>query len=438
MLKIKTTILILGDIFLLYLSLALTLVFRYGPADFQSSFGSHLQPFSAIFLIWILIFYLTDCYEIRSLKRDFVLIRNLAGVIILAAAVSVILFYLFLNFFNLTPKTNLALFGVIFFILDLFWKFLIIRLDYARTNLLAMGNSSTIQEIVSYLRQNPQLGYNVAFWLDDDLREKGLDELRQLIVEKDIDLIILPTHFIKDDTAIIQLIYRLLPLGVKTLDSADFFEMIFRKIPIEELEEGWFVGKIVSRRKAYDALKRAMDAVLSICLGLILLPIMIINSVLIKLTSEGPIFYPQKRLGKNSNVFTLYKFRTMRNNHEGPLWTTANDKRLTFLGKILRYSHLDELPQLWNILKGDISFIGPRPERVELAREYQNLPYYEIRHVIKPGLTGWAQVNYRPSASPEEAFEKLKYDIYYIKNRSFILDIFIILKTIRLFFSNPE
>jgi len=160
-------------------------------------------------------------------------------------------------------------------------------------------------------------------------------------------------------------------------------------------------------------------------------------ALLIKMTSAGPAIYKQKRIGKNNKPFVLYKFRTMKNNQKGPLWTDKNDERLTPIGRILRYTHLDELPQLYNILKGDISFIGPRPERSELVELYQKLPFYEIRHIIKPGLTGWAQVNYRPSASIKEAYEKLQYDIYYIKNRSLILDFLILLKTIRyLFISN--
>jgi len=126
----------------------------------------------------------------------------------------------------------------------------------------------------------------------------------------------------------------------------------------------------------------------------------------------------------------------MHENSGGPLWTENRDPRLTPIGKILRFTHLDEIPQFWNILKGDLSFTGPRPERVELVEQYKNFPYYEIRHIIKPGLSGWAQINYKPSASLEEAYEKLCYDIYYIKNRSFFLDAMIILKTIRYIFTS--
>jgi lipopolysaccharide/colanic/teichoic acid biosynthesis glycosyltransferase len=140
-------------------------------------------------------------------------------------------------------------------------------------------------------------------------------------------------------------------------------------------------------------------------------------------------------MGINNQIFTLYKFGTMIYDR-GPLWTEKNDNRLTKLGKFLRYTHLDEIPQLYNIFKGDMSFIGPRAERKELAELYNQLPYYEIRHFIKPGLTGWAQVNYKPSASIKEAEEKLRYDLYYIKNRSLILDCLILIKTIKYLFIN--
>ena len=161
-----------------------------------------------------------------------------------------------------------------------------------------------------------------------------------------------------------------------------------------------------------------LDVVLSVILIIVFLPLMLLIAVLIKLNSKGPIIYKHERMGINDKSFILYKFRIMIANHNGPLVTEKNDPRLTFIGKIIDYTHLNEIPQLFNILKGDMSFIGPRPESSKLVEIYKKLPYYEIRHIIKPGLTGWAQVNYKPSASLEEAFEKLQYDIYYIKNRS--------------------
>ena len=179
-----------------------------------------------------------------------------------------------------------------------------------------------------------------------------------------------------------------------------------------------------------------MDFFLATVIGLILFPLALTIGLLIKLTSKGPAIYKQKRVGKNGIIFTLYKFRTMRHNSSGSLWTKPKDERITIFGRFLRFTHLDEIPQLFNIIRGNISFIGPRPERVELAEQYKKFPHYEIRHVIKPGLTGWAQINYRPSASLEEAYEKLRYDIYYVKNRSIFLDFLIILKTLRYLFTS--
>jgi lipopolysaccharide/colanic/teichoic acid biosynthesis glycosyltransferase len=223
------------------------------------------------------------------------------------------------------------------------------------------------------------------------------------------------------------------------LDSASFYETLFEKVPLDELEENWFIEKIIAKKITYDTLKKTVDLVLGIFLFIVLIPFMILSAILIKITSRGPAIFTQKRMGKNEEPFVLYKFRTMKNEENGPLWTTDGDKRVTLIGKFLRRTHLDEFPQLYNIIKGDISFIGPRAERMELAKYYSKLPRYEIRHIIKPGLTGWAQLNYKPSASLEEAKEKLQYDVYYIKNRSLILDFLILLKTVKyLFVSNGK
>ncbi|NCO44714.1 hypothetical protein GW888_01415, partial [Candidatus Wolfebacteria bacterium] len=240
------------------------------------------------------------------------------------------------------------------------------------------------------------------------------------------------------DRKIIKIFYQLLPSKIAIVDLITFYETIFQKLPLKELDESWFIDKITTRRHLYDAIKRLIDICLSLFLIIIFLPLILIIAILTKLSSrQGPVIYKQERIGVNNKPFTLYKFGTMQVD-EGPLWTTENDKRLTWFGKILRYSHLDEIPQLYNILKGDISFIGPRAERRELVELYKQLPYYEIRHIIKPGLTGWAQLNYKPSASLEEAREKLQYDIYYIKNRSLVLDLLILLRTVRYLFISPR
>ncbi|HDH31171.1 MAG TPA: exopolysaccharide biosynthesis polyprenyl glycosylphosphotransferase [Candidatus Wolfebacteria bacterium] len=437
--KIKTIIIFLGDIAILYGSLALTLLLRYGPSNFQESFLTHLKSFSLIFIIWLLVFYLADLYQNKTLKNNFSLARSIIPAITISAIISVIFFYAFTPLFNLTPKTNLLIFAFIFGIIDFIWRALMIKILIKsgwRTNLLIIDNSETITKITSYLESNPQFGYDIRHWLKEDLNNNNLKNLEKTISDNEIDIIIIPPNIIKKNISVVKFIYKLLPLKISVIDSASFYELIFQKVPIDELEESWFIEKITTRRHVYDAAKRTMDVILASLLCIILLPLIIIIAILIKATSRGTIIYKQKRTGKNGKSFTLYKFRTMRTNQDGPLWTAKDDKRLTFIGKILRHTHLDEFSQFYNIIKGDISFIGPRAERSELVEQYQKLPYYDMRHIIKPGLTGWAQVNYQPSVSLEEAFEKLQYDIYYIKNRSLFLDFLIILKTIKYLFTS--
>jgi exopolysaccharide biosynthesis polyprenyl glycosylphosphotransferase len=181
--------------------------------------------------------------------------------------------------------------------------------------------------------------------------------------------------------------------------------------------------------------KVALDFVLAM-LGLVLtLPLMAIIAVAVKLTSPGPALYHQQRVGRQGRIFTVHKFRTMRTDAEaetGPVWASHGDQRITPLGRWLRRTRLDELPQLWNVLKGDMSFVGPRPERPEFVTELtRQIPYYGQRHTVRPGITGWAQVRYTYGASIEDALQKLQYDLYYIKNFSIALDLFIVFETVK-------
>ena len=411
---------------ILYGALILTLIFRYGPNYFGESFYAHLKPFSLIFVIWVVTFYLADLYKEKRLRINLATVQVFILTIIINIVISVILFYLFPSFFKLTPKTNLTIFSLIFGILDLGWRIILVKIYISsglKDRLLIIGDSPIINEVINYLKNNPQIGYDVT----------AKNDINHIIARDKINTIIIQAH-LKKDPEIIKIIYQLLSSKIAVMDFATFYEMIFQKVPLEELEKSWFIEKITTRRHLYDAIKKIIDIGLSLFLLIILLPLILIIAILTKLSArQGPVIYKQERVGAKNKFFTLYKFGTMRVD-QGPLWTLKNDKRLTLLGRFLRYTHLDEIPQLYNILKGDISFIGPRAERRELAELYKQLPYYEIRHIIKPGLTGWAQLNYKPSASLEEAREKLQYDIYYIKNRSLILDVLILIKTIRLLF----
>jgi exopolysaccharide biosynthesis polyprenyl glycosylphosphotransferase len=183
------------------------------------------------------------------------------------------------------------------------------------------------------------------------------------------------------------------------------------------------------------AAKRTLD-VLTAAAGLIIAtPVLLVVALLVKVTSRGPVLYHQQRVGQHGRTFTVHKFRSMRADAEaktGAVWAASNDSRVTPIGRLLRKSRLDELPQLWNVLRGEMSFVGPRPERPEFVRQLtEQIPYYGQRHVVRPGLTGWAQVRYSYGASTEDALQKLQYDLYYIKNLSISLDLFIIFSTIK-------
>ncbi len=229
--------------------------------------------------------------------------------------------------------------------------------------------------------------------------------------------------------------------GAKILSAADFFEQTFQRIPVQQLADQWFVfssGFDLLHKDIPLKIKRLIDVIIA-SVGLVLaLPVGIIVALLIKIADRGPIFFSQLRMGVGGRTFKVYKFRTMivDAEHSGPQWAKENDHRITPVGRVLRQSRLDELPQLWNVLQGAMSLVGPRPERPEFTEDLgAKIPYYDMRHVVKPGITGWAQVKYPYGASVQDAENKLAYDLYYIKNYSLTLDLYILLRTIRTVFS---
>jgi exopolysaccharide biosynthesis polyprenyl glycosylphosphotransferase len=224
--------------------------------------------------------------------------------------------------------------------------------------------------------------------------------------------------------------------GVTFDHLASVYEEYTGKIAVDNLRPSWFIFRDGFRRSTWLPLpKRAIDLTLAGAGLVVTAPGMLLIAALVKLTSEGPVFYHQQRVGQHGRVFTVHKFRSMLQDaeaHTGAVWASAADPRVTPLGRLLRRTRLDELPQLWNIVKGDMSFVGPRPERPEFVAQLSTqIPYYGQRHVVRPGLTGWAQVRYTYTASIEDALMKLQYDLFYIKNMSLSLDLFVIFSTIK-------
>ena len=223
--------------------------------------------------------------------------------------------------------------------------------------------------------------------------------------------------------------------GIEILDAPTFYEMVEGKLLLEEMTPSWIIFSRGFHRTAFAKVyKRILDIILSVFALLVTAPFFPFIVLAIKLDSPGPLFFKQVRVGQGEKPFTLYKFRSMCQDAEraGAVWAAKGDSRITRVGAFLRNSRIDELPQLYNVLKGDMSFIGPRPERPEFVENLKrDIYYYSKRHTIKPGLTGWAQVRYPYGATVQDAIEKLRYDLYYIKNLSFFLDLQILFETVK-------
>jgi exopolysaccharide biosynthesis polyprenyl glycosylphosphotransferase len=248
--------------------------------------------------------------------------------------------------------------------------------------------------------------------------------------------VVVASHLELTESTIQQLMQIRLQ-GTPVYKLPDFYEMLWQKLPSALLQDTWFAfggGFYLVNNRINLKLKRLVDIFTASLLLLLLSPVMLMAAILIRLESPGPIFYSQSRNGLNSQSFRVYKFRSMYRDAEqrGAQWAQQRDPRVTRVGYWLRLVRIDELPQLWNVLRGDMSLIGPRPERPEFdSKLAAEIPYYTLRYLVKPGITGWAQVLYPYGASVEDAYEKLSYDLYYIKNYSIWLDLIIALKTIR-------
>jgi sugar transferase (PEP-CTERM system associated) len=263
-----------------------------------------------------------------------------------------------------------------------------------------------------------------------------IDDIPSIVKNRNVDRVVVSLADARGKLPMEQLLSMKIE-GVTFDHLASVYEDYTGKIAVENLRPSWFIFSSGFRQsRALAATKRMLD-VLFATTGLVIgAPVMGLVALAVRLTSEGPVLYHQRRVGLHGQLFTVHKFRTMKANAEaetGPVWAAKKgDPRVTPVGAILRRTRLDEMPQLWNVLKGDMSFVGPRPERPEFVEELaRTIPYYGQRHAVRPGVTGWAQVRYTYGASVEDALEKLQYDLFYIKNLSIPLDLYVVFQTIK-------
>jgi len=430
---VKKFLLLLSDIFILYLSLVVAILVRY-PTDFQRQYELHVYPFSLIFILWILVFYIANLYEPKLLRNNVHFYSALFQTIIITATISVLFFYL-IPLYGITPRTNLLIFVAIFTGLEFANRSIsnkVLQKSFKKS-VLIIGTNNQSLELDLFIKENPQLGYEIKSIID--IFSDKLKNINQTIQEEKIDTIVLSPEAYQV-SEIINIFYKSLEQKVSFVNLASFYERLTGMVPLGAINQIWFLENLnEGNKKAYEMIKHSSDLVFAVIIGLISLLFYPFIIILIKFTSKGPVFYKQRRVGQSGKIFEIIKFRTMNKNAEentGAVWASNNDPRITKVGGFMRKTRIDELPQLWNILKGEMSFVGPRAERPEFNEALKVVPFYEERYLTKPGLTGWAQINFRYSSSVADAAEKLKYDLYYIKNRSLILDLGIALKTIRI------
>jgi len=302
-----------------------------------------------------------------------------------------------------------------------------------------LGTGERAQRVVLGLRQNPEVGVEIASWTGKMegavTRESVAAHLMEVVHKQKVHRVIVAMPDRRGTIPMPELL-ELRMQGVKIEEATSWLEKIYGKIEVENLYPSWLVfGEGFRRSTAFRLVRRAVSFVISL-IGLILaLPLFPLIMLAICLDSKGPVFYTQTRVGKAGRIFKVVKFRTMRQDAEaenGPQWAGNGDPRVTRVGKFLRSSRLDEIPQLWCVLKGDMAFVGPRPERPEFIEWLsKEIPYYGVRHMVRPGLTGWAQVKYKYGSTVEDSREKLQYDLFYIKNASIGLDLLIMFLTVK-------
>lgn len=429
--RLKQIILLIGDFLFLNLALFLALALRYPQETWQKNFTDHLPYFLVVFLIWLVFFYINDLYNLNiGLRRRkfFLQTMSAAG---LSSLFSVIYFYLNVQS-TIAPKTNLFVFIAIFIILFFIWRSLyqaIIKSVLPKNNLAIIGQNKYTEKILRELENNPGAGYATA------LIFKNADEVESLVSlvrEKNIKTIVLCDDFGQSEKTR-EALFSCLVFNLSFFDYPNFYELLSGKVPVEAIGPNWFLDNIKEgERNYFNFLKRIIDLTGALIILFLSLPFWPLIALIIKLESHGPVLFKQARYGQNEKIFKILKFRTMRMNNNDGSPTEEGDKRITSFGNFLRKTRLDEIPQVINILKGEMSFIGPRPERPEIVAELEReIPFYKTRLLIKPGISGWDQVSgVYHSPSLEDTLEKLQYDLFYLKHRSLYLDLAITLKTI--------
>lgn len=399
-------------------------------------------------LVLQLCFYYSDLYEDSSFRHRMEPFLRLTQAFIVGAAVLSLIYYL-------VPPLRVGR-GILLIYLPLslvclfLWRSAFLWMSGQQAlcdNVLILGTGASAQRLAVEIIRRAPLGFKVVGFLGEHRAEVGRrlvnpsvigtnEDLSSIVRQENVNLIVVALEDRRGKMPVASLL-RCRMAGVRVEEAAGFFERLTGKILVKNLRPSWLVfSQGFNKPRLLRNTKSAGEFVIALATLVLLAPLLGLIALLVKLDSPGPVFYRQERVGEKGRTFWLYKFRTMRRGAEastGPVWSAADgDPRVTRVGRLLRKVRLDELPQLLNVLRGEMSFVGPRPERphfVGMLR--QIIPYYDERHSVKPGITGWAQIKFRYGSTIEDAEEKLQFDLYYIKHMSFVFDAGIVLDTLK-------
>jgi sugar transferase (PEP-CTERM system associated) len=438
---LRTLVLLAGEALIVWVSFVVGTMLRSQDSWLLLNVdGGYLKIFIVTAVVLLLSHWL-DLYDSSSLDRNW---EQGLRILLVIGFVALALAMVTLVFPELMPGNYSILLGLIILTFTLFcWRGAyswIVKQPFMRERVYVLGTGERAERLVNGLRRRSTLGIEVVGWtgnVEGELtRESVAADLLEIARGQGVHRVIVAMPN-RRGTLPVEELLDLRMGGVKVEEAASWLEKISGRIEVEQLYPSWLIFTEGFRFSVFFRIvRRVLNFSVALVALVIALPLLPLIVLIVKLGSPGPVLYRQQRVGRRGKVFYCYKFRTMRQDAEadtGATWATDKDPRITRVGKFLRASRLDEIPQLWCVLKGDMHFVGPRPERPEFVEWLsKEIPYYGVRHVVRPGITGWAQVQYKYGNTLEDAREKLQYDLFYIKNASIGLDLLIMFQTLKI------
>jgi len=374
----------------------------------------------------LIAYYIANVYNVATSKYK---LKDMTTVIVInGILMTVTTFSKIFTFYE-----GIILFGIIT-IFQIAFRYIVIMGVVEKERVVFVGENDYTQDLLESVKKDGQYVFTASL-NNTDMKALG-KEIVEMYKTKKFDVLVDFTDKLLGDPKLTGKLLQYKLEGLQYYNYLEFYETYENKLPISHLSPKWFLentGFEIYHNNFNLKAKRLLDLFFAMLIGIFAAPVIILAAIIVKLESKGPVFFIQERIGEGNKKFNIVKFRSMTTDAEkdGPQWASKNDNRVTKFGKIMRATRIDELPQLWNVLRGEMSFVGPRPEREFFIQQLEKeIPYYNLRHTVKPGLTGWAQVMYPYGASVEDAYRKLQYDLYYIKHHSIPFDVKVLLKTV--------